>query len=131
MNDTSNQWRGPLGYGGLGWIILLGFWTVPGLLLASQIYFSFDMEGQTMSWWRLVVWQVPGWYFWAAATPLIFRLTRRVPVARGRWLTAGLTHLGAALLAALTRTSCSTRCTPSPCWYARAPTRRRCGCSPA
>ena len=33
----------------LRWALLLGAWTLPGLLLASQLYFIYEMEGRTLS----------------------------------------------------------------------------------
>jgi two-component system, LytTR family, sensor kinase len=41
---------------------------------------------------QMLVWEVPYWILWAALAPLVFRLTRRFPLARERWLRNGAVH---------------------------------------
>ncbi len=45
------------------WTVLLGFWTLPGLLTATQLYVSYRYEGRAMPFTRHL-WQMPAWYFW-------------------------------------------------------------------
>ncbi len=85
----------------LRWPMLLAFWTLPAVLLATQIAVMASEEGHAFSWWTLFVWQVAGWWFWVPATPMIFWLSRRIPFARRRWWKAALVHLGLGALAAL------------------------------
>lgn len=84
-------------YGWLKWPLLLAFWTLPAVLLASTIHFMWSAEGETQSWWDLFAWQAVGWYFWALATPVVLWLSRVYYVGRWRWWRITLTHLGFAL----------------------------------
>src|SRR5262249_37406431 len=47
---------------------------------------------------RALLLQLPSWYFWALATPLILFLGRRIRLERGQWIAAALVHIVAAVL---------------------------------
>jgi hypothetical protein len=64
--------------------LILGFWTLPGLLYASQLYLGFEGSEKALSWWRLAAWQLLIYYVWAALTPLILWLGQRFTVDRIR-----------------------------------------------
>ncbi|MCP3980684.1 MAG: hypothetical protein GY716_15380 [bacterium] len=79
-------------------LMLVAIWTVPALLLASQIHFMYLEEGRPLSWWSLFGWQLVGWLFWVPATLLVLRLCRRFPVSRNSWARVALVHSGTALV---------------------------------
>lgn len=56
----------------------VAFWALWGLLYANVIYLSMLDHGH--SWWRLVLWQLVNWLTWAALTPVVLALRRRVPL---------------------------------------------------
>jgi signal transduction histidine kinase len=97
--DDPEPTRRPLGDWRL-WPLLVAFWTVPAILLATQIYYLYQAESRQISWWHLFGWEAAGWYFWVPATPLVLRFCRRCPFPGGRpWLSATIHLLLAVLLA--------------------------------
>jgi two-component system LytT family sensor kinase len=74
-------------------------WTLIGLLYASQHYLGLGDERDTISWWRLAVWQLSSGYVWVALTPFILWLGRRFPIERSSWISGLLVHLPASALA--------------------------------
>jgi len=83
-----------------GWLVILGVWTLFGLIAASQQYLFVTLQGESIAVWRsLVLGLAAGWYY-AAATPLILRLGRAYPLER-RWVTVAGVHLGAAVALAV------------------------------
>ena len=79
--------------------VLVGLWTLPGILVGSQLYFHDRVQGLNVyphQWPRYVVWQLVGWYFWVPITPFILLLGRRIPVGPGRRWTGVLVHVVAA-----------------------------------
>ncbi|MGH9900914.1 MAG: sensor histidine kinase [Pyrinomonadaceae bacterium] len=86
----------------LTWAVVFGFWTLFAFIYASQIYLGTRAEGMTHSYWRMLAWQLSGWYVWGLFTPLILRLGRRFPVGRSSWARAVIVHLPAcAILSAV------------------------------
>ena len=65
--------------GWLKWPLLVAFWTLPALLLSSQIHFMLAEEGHQVSWWHLFGWQAAGWYYWVPVTPVVVWLELRSP----------------------------------------------------
>jgi two-component system, LytTR family, sensor kinase len=84
------------------WLAVGGVWVFFGFLYASQLYVGLRAEGMDHSFWRLLAWQVLGWGFWGAATPLVLWLGRRFPFERRAWGRALAVHLLACLLLAAT-----------------------------
>lgn len=72
---------------------LLAVWTVPGVLQASQLWISNTIDGRAPSWWRIGIVEMPGWYLWAALTPLIFTMADRFPLRRGMAVRNGAAHI--------------------------------------
>jgi hypothetical protein len=82
------------------WLVLAA-WTVPALLSTLETLMFARLAGQPIEPWRAFLSEAPGWYAWAAFTPLIVRLAERAPLAKPlRWRALGA-HLGAYLLVAL------------------------------
>jgi signal transduction histidine kinase len=82
------------------WIVLAA-WTVPALLSTFETLMFARLAGQPMELWRAFLTEAPGWYAWAAFTPLVVRLAGRAPLTKPlRWKSVAA-HLGAYLLVAL------------------------------
>ena len=79
-----------------GWLVILGVWTVFGLVAASQQYLFATLQGESIALWRSFVLGLAAWWFYALATPLILKLGRAFPL-EGRTAVAAAVHLGAAL----------------------------------
>jgi two-component sensor histidine kinase len=82
--------------------LLVVLWSVPALLGTIETYLFQSMEGRAPAVWRVLIAQSSGWFTWAALTPLIFTLTKRVPLRlppNGRAL---LIHVACFLAAAAT-----------------------------
>ncbi len=81
--------------------LIIALWSVPAILGTVETYLFQSMEGRSPVLWREFMAQGSGWVTWAALTPLIFALTRRVPLRfppRGREL---LVHVACLLAAAV------------------------------
>lgn len=70
------------------------FETVRGLLVAAY-------RGLDYSWQEAVIGNMPWWYIWALATPLILHLAHRFRLDRGSWRTGVLPHAVASLALSL------------------------------
>ena len=77
---------------------------------------------------EMLVWELPYWFLWAMLSPLVFWLTRRFRLERGRLLRNSLVHVAACLAlfgleATLFHMSASDelprRQTPTKAWSAR------------
>src|SRR5215471_9916447 len=73
--------------------LILGVWTLMGLLRATQVSLGYEMMGHVPSWWRLAIWQLLVFYVWIALTPMILWLGRRVKFERSHWLRSLSLHL--------------------------------------
>jgi signal transduction histidine kinase len=82
--------------------LLLALWSVPAILGTVETYLFQSMEGRSPVLWRVLVAQGSGWFTWAALTPLIFAVTRRVPLRFPPGRKALLIHLACLLAAAVT-----------------------------
>jgi two-component system, LytTR family, sensor kinase len=90
----------------VSWRVAALVWFVPALFSAMVSYAFTRMTGSPVAFWNVLVVNIPIWYFWAFATPVIFRLGR---FARIGWPVSPRTvliHLLASLVAALTDVVC-------------------------
>jgi LytS/YehU family sensor histidine kinase len=69
-------------------------WTLPGIASSSQAYFLYGLREPAFELGAAFAWQMPGWYYWGAASPLILALSRRARLERGGLWTAVPLHLG-------------------------------------
>lgn len=68
---------------------LLGLFALAtglGLFFASQSYLAYLYRDGQANFWASVKFNMPDWYAWAVATPLIIWLARRFPFDGKRWL---------------------------------------------
>src|SRR5215813_3194757 len=73
--------------------LVIGVWTLMGLLRATQVSLGFEMMGHVPSWRRLAIWQLLVFYVWIALTPVILWLGRRFKLERSHWLRSLAAHL--------------------------------------
>ncbi len=90
-NGTSHRWK---------WYIVAGA-TLVGLaesLKAFIVYRLTDTEGMTPL--RVLLENMPWWYLWALAIPIIIWLVNRFPFDRAGWLRSAGVHLPASIVVA-------------------------------
>jgi len=64
-------------------------------MYSLETAYSWGRDGAPDRLWRAALYQVPSWYVWALATPLIVRLARRFPLRREGWPRALPVHAAA------------------------------------
>jgi anti-sigma regulatory factor (Ser/Thr protein kinase) len=104
MEAENNPGRGLTSRRWFRLVVLVGIWTLPGVLVGSQLYFHDRVQGLPVypyQWPRYVIWQLVGWYFWIPVTPFILLLGRRVPVGPGQRWPGIVVHVVAAAAMAL------------------------------
>ncbi|HZI40601.1 MAG TPA: histidine kinase [Gemmatimonadaceae bacterium] len=79
--------------------LVIAAWTVPALLSTFETVMFSRLGGRPIELWRAFLSEAPGWYAWAAFTPVIARLATRVPLAF-RWRVITL-HVACYILVAL------------------------------
>lgn len=65
--------------------VLLGVWTIPGVLYTLETAYAWGPDDAPGRLARAALYQIPSWWVWAAATPLVQRLLLKFPLARGTW----------------------------------------------
>ena len=85
-------------------LLILGFWTVFGLLESTSAYVNLRLAGNPSSWSTALVGNMPWWLMWAALTPFAILLARRFRFDRDGWLLPALAHFGGAFLATAAHT---------------------------
>jgi two-component system LytT family sensor kinase len=66
-------------------LVLFAIWCVPGVIQATSYYTVMSLKGDPMTFLEVLLWRLPEWQVWAAATPLIIYLGRRFPISRKPW----------------------------------------------
>jgi len=74
---------------------LLAAWTTPALLSCFQRWASSALSDRSVSFWHIAAAELPGWYLWAAMTPVIFRVTDHFPLTRTLRARNILAHMSA------------------------------------
>ena len=81
------------------WMLVLGLWTSFGLAESAKAYVNQRLQGIPGGWVQALIGNMPWWYGWAAATPLIVWLASRVRLDEDRHrIRAFSVHLFASLL---------------------------------
>lgn len=78
--------------------MLLGAWVLLSGIVASQNYSEYRLTGSPVSFLRQAVWVLAVLAYWVAAAPVVLRLYRRFPFARGELATRIPLHLGLAVV---------------------------------
>jgi len=77
----------------VSWKLVLGIWTAYGLLASLQQDVSALLNGRSIQPWTGLVLQLPQAWYWAALTPVVIRLGRRLPLRGPGWPLRVATHL--------------------------------------
>jgi two-component sensor histidine kinase len=87
--------------GARGRLLVFGFWTLFGLIESTNAYVAQTQRGADADYLRALINNMPWWWLWAAMTPVVFLVARRVRLDGRRLPLAIATHLaaGAALVA--------------------------------
>jgi len=78
-------------------VVLLLLFSVPGLLAAFQAWFYALAKDPTSPFSRPLLMNVPPWWYWALATPIILALGRRFRLERDTWTRALRVHIPASI----------------------------------
>jgi sensor histidine kinase YesM len=78
--------------------LILGVWTIIGLVFSAQWYFAAFRSEQPVPWLHALYVQMSWGYLWALATPLVLWLVRRFPIDKQNWPRNILAHLLASTL---------------------------------
>jgi sensor histidine kinase YesM len=96
VNSEFNQNTMPRPHTTLWLAIVIG-WTLIGITFTLNYYLFADhyvaIFKQQPSLSEMLIWELPYWFLWAALSPLVFWLTKRFPLERGRLLTNSLIHV--------------------------------------
>jgi two-component system LytT family sensor kinase len=76
-------------------------WAIPALFAAVETYTFWRLGGRNYPFWRAAAMESPAWMVYAALTPLIFLLGKRLPLERPHFARNFFAHLLAALLAGM------------------------------
>lgn len=82
----------------IGWMLIGLSFTLNYYLFADH-YVAIFKQPPTLR--EMLVWELPYWFLWAALSPLVFWLTRRFPLERGRLLRNSLIHFAACVALSL------------------------------
>src|SRR5258708_4925274 len=77
----------------VSWKLVLGIWTAYGLLASLQQDVSALWNSRSIQPWTGLVLQLPQAWYWAALTPVVIRLGRRLPLRGPGWPLRVATHL--------------------------------------
>jgi two-component system, LytTR family, sensor kinase len=83
------------------WFAVFACWTLLALLFASQTLLYYAYAGNHVNTWRVVAPALADWYLWAALTPAIAWLARRVPIVSRRWPRALAVHAPVSIAVAM------------------------------
>jgi two-component system, LytTR family, sensor kinase len=77
------------------WLLIFGFWTVVAVIVSTQLYLNgAKVSPTTASWIKNFYTQLPIWYLWAIATPLIFGVVKAFPLLSNTWYKSVLLYFG-------------------------------------
>lgn len=80
--------------------LLVGFWTLVGLIYTGGVYLNRLHTGEPLTVSGLV-WNVVGWYSWIPSTLIVIWLVRRFPIRPGTWYYLVPLHTVSAVLNSL------------------------------
>jgi two-component sensor histidine kinase len=93
------------------WLIILGLWTLLGVLYAGPIYFEVRAEGMGHSAWKILTWGVLTWLVWAPLTPVLMWMARRFSLIGETWKRSLAVHIPAFLLSSAVHSAAATAIT--------------------
>jgi len=93
------------------WLIILGLWTLLGILYAGPVYFEVRAEGMGHSALKIFTWGVLTWLVWAPLTPVLMWLARRFSLIGDTWKRSLAVHIPAFLLSSALHSAAATAIT--------------------
>lgn len=72
---------------------VVAVFTAIAVLFTGQVWLDYAYAGAAVSWPRALWLSAIGWYLWAALTPIVLVIARRVPLARARLSRALAVHV--------------------------------------
>lgn len=81
--------------------VVFAAWTTICLLVTTQTYLGARPDSAGLSWSLLVFSRLAYWWVWALVTLGVIRLSRWLPIERGRWLTPLAVHVFLASIVAV------------------------------
>src|ERR1051325_2747000 len=82
----------------VGWMLIGAAYALNYYVYARH-YVEIFTQPPTLG--QMLLWELPYWFLWAAISPLVFRLTQRFRLERGRLLRNSLIHVAACFALAL------------------------------
>lgn len=82
----------------LQWALILAGWTLIVVTFSVQAYVFAVARGRPDNFWHEFLVASTDWYIWAALTPLVLFLCRRIRIASQNWPRAVLLHLVAGIV---------------------------------
>lgn len=80
------------------WIVVSAAWLGPAILAGFDAYMQGRLGNRPPVTWQTVVWEGGDWLIYAALTPIVFHLARRLPLRRARlWRNLSI-HFAASLV---------------------------------
>ena len=80
------------------WMLILGLWTVIGLVFTLQSYLEMQHKGKPMDWRESLSWQLIWWYSWIPLSFLILVLGKRFPIDLKNWPRRLMIHIPSSFL---------------------------------
>ncbi|WP_221033090.1 sensor histidine kinase [Actomonas aquatica] len=80
------------------WIALIAVWTVVGLILSTEVFFTVRVTRPEIAFWDVLASQYARVGLWALLTPVVWWLRRVVPLRMGNWFGGVGFHFSLSLL---------------------------------
>jgi len=87
----------------VAWWLILGVYTVLGLLFTGQVVIDYAYAGHPLAWWRAMALALIEWYLWALATPIVVWLARRFRLDRRHWPGSLAVHVPASVVCTIAK----------------------------
>jgi signal transduction histidine kinase len=103
------------------WWLILGVYTILGLLFTGQVLIDYAYAGHPLAWWRAMTLALTQWYLWALVTPVIVWLARRFRLDRRGWLGSLAVHIPASVVCTVAKQIADTLAASTITGVARGP----------
>ena len=83
------------------WLAIFALWTFFALFFATQVALQYQqLTDYSISFWRILSWQLVSGYIWFGISPVILYLAKRFPFDDGKWRSSLLVHIIACVVIA-------------------------------
>ena len=81
------------------WLAIFALWTFFALFFATQLALQYQqLTDYSISFWRILSWQLVSGYIWFGMSPIILYLAKRFPFDDGKWKTSLPVHVVACII---------------------------------